>query len=590
MDYAEFRLVVSPDLTTLGQWSIILQACPVSDLEGHKGTLTPTFTRGDLNMLRDRSGWPDNVRLRQVGEKVWTSILPAEAAAAYAASRQLVYTHRHSSVGMSQQGLRFVVVMQGQEKALDRSVASLSELPVEAIYDPVNRHLATNVGTPISRSFQWEPDRTAERVILPLRVLVAIASPSDKPRANIAEEQTAIQAAVQTLTDKRDLEIKFLPQATRSDVHRELSRHSYHIFHFIGHGGFDATVMDNRVTRRPHLCFVRKGSTQSDPTGADTLSIMLTNSSVRLVVITACSSAAPSSVSTSFLDAGPLGVGAFDGIAQSIVAGTSGVTAAVAMQLDLEDIAAPHFSGVFYENLMRPGMALDEVVARARQELAVLLDVGHRAWVAPVVYWRCQGGKVFDIHPRVRELDATSLEELRGIDGQIAVWRESLALYIAEPIELREKAIAKIEALRDRRADLFGESLRISGERVRAGQTANCRLKLRMDRPGTIWQISFRVNYPEDRLSFEGSGSGDDVRSSPTYSPQGRGSLSVVLVDPSDEKLWDRGQYDVGVLRFKVTEDAAPGLINIYLSSLLVLRDGERSGEFWPGDGLLVVF
>jgi hypothetical protein len=295
------------------------------------------------------------------------------------------------------------------------------------------------------------------------------------------------------------------------------------------------------------------------------------------------------------LDAGPLGTRAFDGVAQHTVAGVSGVSAAVAMQFDLEDVGAVQFSKVFYENLLKPDLALDEVVTIARQALVLQFQLGHRAWVTPTVYWRCKGGKVFEIDPSIWPLDAATLEELRGIDAQLSVYRQHLDKMAAQPAHVRALVaelwlewIGEVEQLLARRARLFGESLRICGTRVAAGQEVRCRLSLRVGNPGPIGQIQFRLEYPGDKAIFAGSEAGADVMIPPATAVLGDGALHVVLVNASGGQQWGGQEYELGFLRFTVPRTVAPSLADIRLRAAEVISDSQPL-TFAPVDGLLFI-
>ena len=113
---------------------------------------------------------------------------------------------------------------------------------------------------------------------------------------------------------------------------------------------------------------------------------------MRLVVLSACSSAAPTPKQVEET------VSPFEGVAQKLITGNSGVSAVVAMQFDLENKAAVEFSKSFYSHLLKPGLSLDEIVTMGRKAIMVSLDAGHRAWVNPVLYWRSKGCKVFELN------------------------------------------------------------------------------------------------------------------------------------------------------------------------------------------------
>jgi hypothetical protein len=265
------------------------------------------------------------------------------------------------------------------------------------------------------------------------------------------------------------------------------------------------------------------------------------------------------------------------------------------MQFDLEDVGAVRFSKVFYENLLKLDLALDEVVTMARQALVLLFQLGHRAWVTPGVYSRCQGGKVFEIEPSIRPLNAATLEELHGIDMQLSVYREHVARIAAQPPDVRAAVdtlrlewIAEVEQLLARRAELFGESLRICGARVTAGQEVRCRLSLRVGNPGPIGQIQFRLEYPGDEVIFTGSEAGADVDIPPATAPLRNGVLLVILANASSGQQWGGQEYELGLLRFTVPPTISASLLDIRLTAAEVIRNGQPL-IFTPIDGLLFI-
>jgi hypothetical protein len=586
-DYAEFRMVVSPDLASPGSWSVTVEKAPVAGFAGPKGSVVSTLTREQLNTLRSRNGWPNPAVLKQIGTAVRQSIFTATAEAAFTASLD--------SVAQQQRGLRFVLVLQGQENdVVDTNRVRLSEVPIEVLYNDVNQFFATDLATPISRSGQWQPDRPPQRVVLPLRVLVAIASPTDKPPAQMATEVAAIKKVVEPLTANKVLQVDFVQQATRSEVAAKLNDKPYDVLHFIGHGGFD--VVGDVDAPRAHLCFQRPDG-RSDPTDADTFTVMLRNSSVRLLVITACSSAAPTPpVPGDPVDSGPLGTSAFEGVAQRAVAGVSGVTAAVAMQFDLEDVGAVEFSRAFYTNLTKPGLALDEIVTLARRALVLHLQAGHRAWVTPAVYWRCEGGKVFEIEPLAQPLDAATLQRLQGVNLQLATYRDAVEKILAQPPELRAPLddlrrgwITEMERLLAERSNLLGDAIEIRGARAPAGQVVTCRLSLRLRTAATIDLIHFRLEYPAGDISFVDTTAGADAPLPPAVARLDHGKLLAVLVTPSGGTPWPAGEHDLGSVRFAVPPGAPAKVIDIRLTTPHVAQDGQPPLAVTPADGILFV-
>jgi hypothetical protein len=571
-NYADFRLVLSPDLATRGQWLVSVDDCPLPGLIGPKGSVVPSMTPNELSTLRSRNGWPNPMTLRNIGTAVWKSIMTPLAEAAFEGSL-LVAREKHL-------GLRIVLVVEGEDVPGFGHVG-LSELPVEVIYSNAMQFLATDLLTPISRSFQHRPDQDPQRIELPLRVLVAVAAPVDKPPANIAKEVKVIQDAVANMSGPGgSLDIDFIEQATRADVAAQLTRKPYQVLHFIGHGGFD--VVGDVEAPRAHLCFVRPdGSGLSDPTDADTLTAILRNTDVRLVVITACSSAAPTPPIPGDPDAGPLGTGAFDGVAQRLVTGISPVTAAVGMQFDLEDVAAVEFSRAFYENLLQPDVALDEVVTLARRALVVRLQAGHRAWVTPAVYWRCKEGKVFSIDASRIELSADALAQIRDVDIRLGIYRAQIEKIAARPPEeraaleeFRLDALSNLDKLHAQRADLVGESVRLLGGRAAPHGEIRCRVSLRLHQPGTVGLVQFILEYPTAALTFSGSDPGADVTGRPLTAAYGQGALQVAIVDPGRGERWAPREYELGFLCFAVSGDANASIVDLRVTRSQVTRDG----------------
>jgi hypothetical protein len=586
-DYAEFRLLLAPDVVNKGNWSVAVDECPIPGLAGAKGSVTPSVTRADLAVLRSRNGWPNTNALRDIGDAVWRSVMSPQAEAAFLSSLQVV--------AGSPRGLRLVVVIQGQESEVPNPLmVRLSELPVEALFHTEHHFLATDLTTPISRSLQFRADRAPETVALPLRVLVAIASPLDKPTAKVEEEVEVIEKAVAGLRGPGGkLEVDFLPRVTREGLVAQLATKPYHVLHFIGHGGFDE--VGDVEAPRAHLCFVRPDSDLSDPTDADTLAVLLRNTSVRLMVLTACASAAPTPAGPQAADPGPLGTGAFDGMAQRLVAGVSGLTSAVAMQFDLEDLAAVEFSKAFYTNLLRPGLPLDEVVTLARKALVAQLQAGHRAWVTPAVYWRCKNGNVFEIDASVGELDPQTLRGLQEIDFQLTVLRTNVEKISMEPTTagpvvdaLRLDWIAGMEKLLARRNELLGETVRARGGRIAAGQEISCTLSLRVRQPANVGLVQFRVEYPEDKLAYLRSESTAGAGSPVATAVLAGGALQVVVVDPGVGQPVPAGEKELGSLRFAVRPGVLPSVVDLRLSTVQMTADN-KSTTIAGVDGLVFV-
>src|SRR5206468_2502941 len=125
-------------------------------------------------------------------------------------------------------GLRIVLVTQGQENdQLAPERLRLAELPVEVLYEDTYSFLAIDPVTPVSRSFQLMPDREPYRVALPLRVLVVVATPSDKPRALADVEVRVMYNALDPLIRAGAVELDFCDPPTCLEFSQRLMDHQY---------------------------------------------------------------------------------------------------------------------------------------------------------------------------------------------------------------------------------------------------------------------------------------------------------------------------------------------------------------------------
>jgi hypothetical protein len=468
--------------------------------------------------------------------------------------------------------MRVIVSMVGEEpEAPGPQPLRLQELPLEALYSTEVGYLAPNPMTPVSRSLKFERDRDPYRIIPPLLVLAIVATPQDKPAAKMQDEKDVIQNALQPLIDVGAVDLQFCEPPTRTQLAERL-KEGFHILHFVGHGAFE--IIGGDPTPRPHLCL--ENNAQSDPLDAETLEVMLQNSGVHLVVMTACSSAAPTPQQVGDT------VGPLDGVAQRLVAGVSGVNAVVAMQFDLESAAAVTFSGSFYKHLLEPGRKLDEVVALCRRDLASQLNAGHRAWVTPVVYWRCKNGELFAIAPMKKAIDAQTREKLKELDSAREVYLKHIRETMGMPEEIRTAAApllarwqGEVDSLQQQRGELLGETLRLRGGQVKAGQAIQCRLNLRLRSAAQIGDVYVRVLYPPDTIDYKGATEGASCPgNAPLVGTPAAGQLKVMVQDASQGAQWAADEHELALLSFEVKAGVSEPILEISLADGRVEKDG----------------
>jgi hypothetical protein len=551
--YDEFRVVVTPAAVPgPPQWTVRIEECGLLPLVGTSANVQPVMTRAQLADLRRGHVWNDLPKLKQIGSSVWSSTLAPLAPSLHAS----VALARHAG-----RGVRVVVVCQGDEPvAPPRDYVSLAELPIEVACDPAGQFLALDELTPVSRGLPVRPDRSPEIVQPPLRVLLVVARPVDKPGAHDAQEAAEITNALQGLG--HDVRLVECAQGTYEEFGALVDQHDPHVIHFCGHGGY-ARVGDD-PTPQPHLCFVRADNGKTRKVHADTLAVKLRHRSVRLVVLTACARAARGPAN------GPYWPRALEGIAQRLVLGVSGVNAAVAMQFDLETDAAVAFSRAFYQKLLEESCSLDEAVTRARVAMTRARDIGHRAWVNPAVYWRCKDGHVFDI---ASAIDPALVPELTACQTHLDANLNFLSVPSLSASQA-EFVLARIGDIEDRRSQLHGQCLRLSPQTAPPGGSMRIRILLRTSAAGPVDQVRFAVAWPTDLgpLGTEGAAGG------PTPALVHQDLIHRVVVDQaSGGAVWPPGEREVGALTLTVPAGQTAGLLRPELTGAALTRAGVSS-------------
>jgi outer membrane biosynthesis protein TonB len=264
-------------------------------------------------------------------------------------------------------GLRIRLRLSGAPDLLD--------LPWEFLYDrSLNRFLALSVDSPLVRYLDMPGYIAPLEVTPPLRVLVMISSPEDVPTLDTEEEWRKLKEAVQDLEAGGLLVLERLEKPTLGALQHALRRNDYHIFHFIGHGGFDEINEDGILLLEDDHKRSRKVS------GQDLGIILHDEKTLRLAVLNSCEGGR-----TSRNDP-------FVGVGQSLL--QQGIPAVIAMQFEISDEAAIKMSHEFYYSLA-DAYPVDAALAEARK--AIYADVNDVEWGTPVLYLRAADGRIFDI-------------------------------------------------------------------------------------------------------------------------------------------------------------------------------------------------
>jgi hypothetical protein len=255
----------------------------------------------------------------------------------------------------------------------------LAELPWEFLYDGTrNRFVCLSDRTPLVRFLEVPDPPRPLPISSPLRILVMIASPRDPGFAQLDVEQewAKLHQVLGGLEQATQVRLERLEAATLAALRQRLRRDDWHVFHFIGHGGFDTHTQDGVLVLE-------------DPDGgsrlvsAQALGVQLHNhDALRLVVLNACEGARADPTDP------------FAGTAQTLI--QQGIPAVVAMQFEITDPAAIAFTSELYA-AVADGYPVDAALSQARQ--AIYTDVSEIEWATPVLYLRAPDGRIFDVAP-----------------------------------------------------------------------------------------------------------------------------------------------------------------------------------------------
>jgi len=247
----------------------------------------------------------------------------------------------------------------------------LADLPWEFLYDATGGDfLALSARTPLVRYLDLPRRIQPMAVRPPLRILVAIASPADAIPLDVEAEWRMLQQALAGLEQDGRIVLERLEEATVPALQQKLRQSAYHVFHFIGHGAFDAR-------RQQGMLLMEDADGQGMPLSAERLGALLHDEAdtLRLVVLNACHGARTSQDYP------------FAGLAQGVV--RQGIPAVVAMQFAITDDAAIIFAREYYRAIA-DGYPVDAAFGEARK--AVYLDDNEVEWATPVLFMRAPDG------------------------------------------------------------------------------------------------------------------------------------------------------------------------------------------------------
>lgn len=315
----------------------------------HSEALTPIWEDTALHTL----AYAEWNRLKLVGQTLREIVMPDP-----------IWALWRESVGRAgAEGLRLRI------RPADSVAASL---PWELIYDADrNEFPALNTDTPVVRFLEGPiPARpTAEQLPATLSVLITGANSRPERILNVKAELDRVEAALRPLTDEGKASVTRIDELGAGKLQTPLIQKKPHIFHFAGHGEWNSDTGETALLLR--------GAGGPDRLETDFLAAVLRNSSVRLVILNACDTAADHNT-------------LWSGMAQTLV--LAGVPAVVAMRYPVADGVATSFADIFY-TAVAAGEPLDRAMTHARQ---AMMGSGMRGqWLVPALFLRSSDARLW---------------------------------------------------------------------------------------------------------------------------------------------------------------------------------------------------
>ncbi len=328
--------------------------------------------------------------IRQFGQELFNALFTGEIRSLYDVSRSRAETQ--------QKGLRLKLHIQAPELAV---------LPWEFLYDGrQGEYVCLYQRTPLVRYLDMPQPVEPLLVTGPLRILVMIASPRDLPALDVNGEKERLEKATQALRERGVIELKWLGGQAWHDLQEEMRQGTWHLFHFIGHGGFDAGADDGVIALANETGNTHRLS------ATDLSRLVMNHRSLRLLVLNSCEGARGSEQ------------GLFSSTAASLA--RHGIPAVVAMQYPISDRASLEFARSFYESLAA-GLPVEAAITDARTAISVACNTTLE-WGSPVLYMRSPDGVLFQM-PRAPMVTGGAKQTPLWFNS--ARYRKNLALFLA---------------------------------------------------------------------------------------------------------------------------------------------------------------
>ena len=296
----------------------------------------------------------------------------------------------------------------------------LHQLPWEVLYSS-DRPLATGTDITFSRYrpergvSSFSIDRWTPQPYQPLRILMAIAAPSDQERLALSQEfqhlKTELQRPQATNGQTElseswpEIEVTLLEQPGREQLTQALEQGNYHVFHYAGHS--------NLGNSGGNLYLVNPKTGLTETLSGEDLAGLLVNNGIYMAVLNSCRGA--------YTPVEDLPVeGGEQNLAQALI--RRGIPGVLAMAERIPDEVALTFARLLYRNL-RQGYPVDLSLSRTRQGLISAYGSHQLYWALPILYLHAE----FDGYLTAGDRTHTSSLDAFGPTAQVLSFASPLA-------------------------------------------------------------------------------------------------------------------------------------------------------------------
>jgi carbon-monoxide dehydrogenase large subunit len=370
----------------------------VTELSSRRRELQATVLASAVTKAR-RILSPAEETVREVGQALFRALFTGPIYGRYTASV--------ATATAQGEPLRVVLRLRAPE---------LAALPWEAMFDPeADEYLCQR--EPLVRYVEAASPAIPLTVRPPLRILGLVAAPNDLAALDVADERRRLERALAVPMSRKQVQLVWATGGTWADLQDMLLSESWHVVHFIGHGGYDSQQQEGI------LALVGPDGL-ADLVTADRFTRLLHTARPmpRLVVLNSCSSG----------EAGAQDL--FSSTGAALV--RSGVSGVVAMQYAVSDPAAIAFAHGFYAAIAQ-NRSVGEAVRIGR--IAIDGTGPHTLeWVTPVLYLRGSDRPLFTVTESADTVVVAATEQAANQPPEQAARDASLyGLYVQARAEFR---------------------------------------------------------------------------------------------------------------------------------------------------------